>query len=228
MKVVSIANTSGGSGKSTSAHALAVAFAEYGKKTLLIDLDSKSSLTFRLGFEGERLSAADFLSGTTLREDLVLMTQERFDFIGSDSRLINVIDLLALSRLLKNLPKNYDLVVLDHAPSFNPLLSMACEISDLFIIPVKDDLHSLRGGLQVKALLESTIQVASLHIGSPNELTPKIDALIAPLDVSIELSGSIELAAATKYSVLTHEKESAVSQSFRSAAYSILELLGMD
>lgn len=227
MKVISIANTSGGCGKSTSAHALAVAFAEYGKKTLLIDLDSKSSLTFRLGFEGERFSAADFLTGTTLREDSVITTHERFDFIGSDTRLTSITDLLTLSTLLKNLPKNYDLVLLDHASSFNPCLAMACEISDLFIIPVKDDLHSLRGALQIKALLEST-QLALLHIGAPNELTPKMDALIPPLDVSIELSSSIELASTTTYSVLTHEKESVVSQSYRSAAYSILELLGMD
>lgn len=227
MKVISLANTAGGTGKSTSAHALSVAFSEYGKKTLLIDLDSKSSLTFRLGFEEERLSAADFFTGTALREDSIMTTPERFDFIGSDSRLINITDLLSLTTLLKNLPKEYDLVVLDHASSFNPFLVMACNASDLFLIPVEDDLHSLRGALQVKAILEST-QAVCLHIGSPNELTPKIDALIEPLDVSIEKSSSIELAAATTHSILTHEKESVVSQSYRSAAYSILELLGMD
>lgn len=54
--LVCIANTAGGSGKTTLAHALSVAFTEYGKKTLLIDLDPRASLSFRVGRENSRLS----------------------------------------------------------------------------------------------------------------------------------------------------------------------------
>jgi cellulose biosynthesis protein BcsQ len=38
-KIVAIAKVAGGTGKTTTAHALAVACVEYGKKVLLLDLD---------------------------------------------------------------------------------------------------------------------------------------------------------------------------------------------
>ena len=50
MKIIAIASPAGGVGKTTLAHAISVAAAEFGKKTLLIDLDPAGALTFRLGF----------------------------------------------------------------------------------------------------------------------------------------------------------------------------------
>jgi len=47
MKIIAIASPAGGVGKTTLAHAIAVAASEFGKKTLLIDLDPGSALTFR-------------------------------------------------------------------------------------------------------------------------------------------------------------------------------------
>jgi chromosome partitioning protein len=49
--VIAITNIAGGTFKTTTAHALAVASVEYGKKVLLIDLDPRADLTFTLGFE---------------------------------------------------------------------------------------------------------------------------------------------------------------------------------
>jgi cellulose biosynthesis protein BcsQ len=226
-KVISISNVAGGSGKTTSAHALAVAFAEYGKKTLLIDLDVKSSLTFRLGLESSRLTIADYLSGSILRDDALSATSERFDFIGSDSRLSAITDLTSLSKLVANLPKSYDIILLDHASTFDPTTAMALDLSDLFIIPLFDRLHDLRGAMQICALIGDKKRYV-LHIGNSNELTPKIDLAIPPLDVAIEFSEDIEVAASTTHSVLTVRKESSVSESYRSAAYSVLELIGLD
>ncbi len=225
--VISLVNAAGGTGKTTSAHALSVAFAEYGKKTLLIDLDVKASLTFQLAHEGSRLSVTDYLLGTTLRDDALSATPERFDFIGSDSRISSITDQNSLATLLENLPKQYDLIVLDHGSTFDPLLAMSLEMTDLFLLPIFSRLHDLRGALQINALLKDQKRFL-LHIGEQNEIAAKADALIAPLDVSIELSDEIEIAAATTLSVLTVRKDSAVAESYRSAAYSILELLGLD
>ena len=88
-KVVAVANTAGGSAKTTLAHALAVATVEYGKKTLLIDCDPKASLTFRVGREGTRITLADFLSGTSIRSEDLDSHSERFDFVAADSRVGN-------------------------------------------------------------------------------------------------------------------------------------------
>ena len=62
MKIVTVANTSGGVGKTTTAHALAVASVEYGKKVLLIDADPSASLTFCCGIENPRVSSMEFLN----------------------------------------------------------------------------------------------------------------------------------------------------------------------
>jgi cellulose biosynthesis protein BcsQ len=59
-KIVAIANVAGGTSKTTTAHALAVACVEYGKKVLLLDLDVSTSLTFKLGLENERITLTDF------------------------------------------------------------------------------------------------------------------------------------------------------------------------
>lgn len=62
MKCLVVANTAGGVGKSTTAHALAVAAVEYGKKTLLIDADPAATLTFYCGIENPRITTGEFLT----------------------------------------------------------------------------------------------------------------------------------------------------------------------
>ena len=103
-KIVVVANTAGGSAKTTVAHALSVAAVEYGKKTLLIDIDPKASLTFRVGREGTRLTLADFLSGTSIRSEDLDSHSERFDFIAADSRVGNGFTGKDLSALIEKLP----------------------------------------------------------------------------------------------------------------------------
>jgi cellulose biosynthesis protein BcsQ len=61
MKIISIANTTGGSGKSTTALAVAVAAAEYGRNVLLIDLDERANLTFQLAIENPRFTMLKLL-----------------------------------------------------------------------------------------------------------------------------------------------------------------------
>ena len=51
MKVIAIANQKGGVAKTTTTHNLGVALAAAGKRVLLIDLDSRASLTISVGLE---------------------------------------------------------------------------------------------------------------------------------------------------------------------------------
>ena len=53
-KIISIANPAGGTGKTTTARAIATSAVEYGQRTLLVDLDERATLTFLHGIENPR------------------------------------------------------------------------------------------------------------------------------------------------------------------------------
>jgi len=222
MKAIAIANPSGGVGKTTLAHCLAVAFTEFGKKTLLIDLDPAGALTFRLGFENPRTSIADFLNGSKATDSNLITTSERFDFIPADSRVAANFSKDALTKVLSDLPKSYDVVILDLPGSLSQPLSMALSVSELVIVPVRNNLHSLRGYLQIRSI-SAEVEVKALAIGA-NALITEAELIDEPLLESNEL----EVAAATKLSILTHNKSSESAESFRNVGYSILEKLGLE
>jgi cellulose biosynthesis protein BcsQ len=222
MKIISLANSAGGVGKTTLAHCLAVAFTEFGKKTLLIDLDPAGALTFRLGCENPRTSIADFLNGSKVNDSNLVTASERFDFIPADSRLVANFSADALSKVISELPKSYDVVILDLPGSLSQPLSMALSVSQLVIVPVRNNLHSLRGYLQIKSI-SAGVEVKALAIGT-NVLIAEAELIDEPLLESNEL----EAAAATKLSILTSSKASESAESFRNVAYSILEKLGLE
>jgi cellulose biosynthesis protein BcsQ len=221
-QVIAVANTAGGCAKTTVAHALAVACVEYGKKTLLIDLDPKSDLTFRLGREGARTTAADFLTGTKLTQNLVDTTAERFDFIGADSRLTSTFENGSLKKFIAEETSEYEVVILDVAPSLTPSLAQAVDSANLFLVPLRAKLHDLRGALQIKSVVGST-QIVALQIGTDLPISADFEYI----DCSIELSEEVEKAQSGTQSVLTTSKTSVVATNFREATYSILEKLSL-
>jgi chromosome partitioning protein len=225
-KIVTVANTAGGSAKTTLAHALAVAAVEYGKKTLLIDCDPKASLTFRVGRETTRLTLADFLSGTSIRSEDLDSHAERFDFIAADSRVGNGFTRQDLTALIEKLPKSYDLVIIDTPSDINSSLKSSLDVADLILVPYSNTLHHLRGATQISKLSGDT-PLKLLTIGESS--TPiKEFSQWDHLDGSCSIAKEIEAAAQTTSSVLTHAKNSTVASQLRECAYSVLEVLGLD
>ena len=221
MKTIAIASPAGGVGKTTLAHAISVAAAEFGKKTLLIDLDPSGSLTFNLGFENPRLTITDYLTGTSLTAENLNLTAERFAFIPADSRLTTNLSEDALIKFLNDLPETFDLVVLDIAPSLSQSLKLALSVSDHVYTPVNGSLHSLRALLQLRAITD--IEVTAIAVGEvkSREYAPL-------LDVSLIYSNEIDGMINGTLSALTADKDSEVAESYRSATYSILEILGLE
>ena len=225
-KIVAVANTAGGSAKTTLAHALAVAAVEYGKKTLLIDCDPKASLTFRVGRETTRLTLADFLSVTSIRSEDLDSHAERFDFIAADSRVGNGFTGQDLTALIEKLPKSYDLVIIDTPSDVNSSLKSSLDVADLILVPYSNTLHHLRGATQISKLSGDT-PLKLLTIGESS--TPiKEFSQWDHLDGSCSIAKEIEAAGQTTTSVLTHAKNSTVASQLRECAYSVLEVLGLD
>lgn len=222
--ILCLANTAGGSGKTTLAHALSVAFTEYGKKTLLIDLDPRANLSFRVGRENSRLNISDFLQSTVTEEDLDTHI-ERFDFIASDSRCGFGFSDTDLNNLIDALPKEFDVIVIDTPSDVNSGLLAALKVSDLVLIPYSQTLHHYRGIDQICKLVPKTKRVL-LQIGKPSKIADQFSQW-AHLDGRCSTAREISEAELTVTSVLTTAKNSVIAGEIRESAYSVLEELGI-
>lgn len=132
MKLIAIANTAGGVGKTTSAHAIAVASTEYGKKTLVIDADPGAGLTFCCGIENPRVSTLEYLTGEFSLESATLKTTERFNLLPAATRLsaLNIDDAISTEKF-REATREFDLVIVDTATGPNRLATYFLALADL-------------------------------------------------------------------------------------------------
>jgi cellulose biosynthesis protein BcsQ len=202
--IVAVANFAGGVGKTTLAHALSVASAEYGKKALLIDLDSTGSLTFKLGHE-------------RTRENLINCS-ERFDL-----RPHSATD--SLAALLSEIPIKYDLVLIDTPPHLTAELAEVLKLARLIILPVRESIHSLRGALAVLKITSAPCKALPYFLDRNSGLAQLISDELDLLDGRISIAPEVLAAEAKTISVLTAAKNSEVAQQYRDATYSLLEEL---
>ena len=83
--VVAVANQKGGVAKTTSVASLGAAFAEAGKRVLLIDLDAQACLTFSLGVDPDTVETSinEVLLGKVDAVDAVISCEDGVDLIPS-------------------------------------------------------------------------------------------------------------------------------------------------
>jgi chromosome partitioning protein len=202
--IVVLASFAGGVGKTTLTHALAVACAEFGKKALVVDLDSSGALTFKLGHERTR--------------ENVITCSERFDLrphTATDS----------LATLIAEIPEKYDLLIIDSAPLYTAELEQVLKAAQLVIAPVRESIHSLRGALAVMKITSAPVKALPYFAADNSELAKLIAAELSLLDGEISIAAEVLAAEPKSISVLTDDKNCNVAQQYRDATYSILEEL---
>jgi len=118
--VVTITSPGSGDGKSFLSSNLAVAFADAGHRTLVIDADIRRGALHRVFDRERKPGLLDHLSGSVSREAIVQSTPIKgVDFIGGGSRKTAGPELLAssaMSQLLIGLRSAYGVIILDSAP----------------------------------------------------------------------------------------------------------------
>ena len=153
--VVAVANQKGGVAKTTSVASLGAAFAEQGRRVLLVDLDAQACLTFSLGVDPDEVerSVHEVLLGQATIGDVRITCDDGVDLVPSVIELAGA-EAMLLSRpgreyvlrtALDEVREDYDVVLLDCSPSLGVLTLNALTASQGLVIPMPCEMLSHRG-----------------------------------------------------------------------------------
>jgi ATPases involved in chromosome partitioning len=165
MFILGIANQKGGVGKTTTVHNLGFGLAGRGYKTLMIDLDSQTSLSTACNcfLSDDDVSLVEVMHGLPL-EQAIRPLAENLDLVPSHPTLAAIDQAFAgavrreykLWQALKPVTEEggYDLVVLDCPPVKGLMAQNAYVCMTHLIVPIQCHFFSLQG----MAMVDSTVQ----------------------------------------------------------------------
>lgn len=172
IKTIPVINNKGGVGKTTTSVTLAAGFARHSYRVLLVDLDSQGSAPASLGVSrAERTpGTAQVLYGDVAARDALRSTSVdgldvlpgALDLADANLRLKNHSDPeRRLGDVLSPIKAQYDLIVIDCAPSTSILTINALTTGDAFLVPVRPSYLSLEGVVS----LGETVQRVRRKVG---------------------------------------------------------------
>jgi len=153
VKTIAIAQQKGGTGKTTTAHAVGAGLKAQGKRVLFVDLDPQANLTYIMGAKPDGLSVLDVLTGTATAADATQTTASgaiipgTAHLAGADATLAGKV--YALAEALKPVARKFDYCVLDTPPALGALTVAALTAADTVIIPCLPDVLSIRALEQI-------------------------------------------------------------------------------
>lgn len=150
--IIAAAVIKGGTGKTTTAAALAQAAVAAGKRVLAIDLDPQANLTFILSADQNRPGSYQLLHGADPGQ-LIQQTAQGVDVIAASPDLATEKTTPASAKRLQAaidpIKKSYDLIFIDTPPTMGELTFNALQAATGLIIPLETDSNSLQGLYQI-------------------------------------------------------------------------------
>lgn len=165
-RIIAMVNQKGGVGKTTSTINLGAALAEYGRKVLMVDFDPQGALSAGLGVSSHELDTTIYNvmmeRGITAKDAIIETNVEDVDLLpanidlsAAEVQLVNeVAREQVLSRALREVAEDYDVILIDCQPSLGLLTVNALTAAHGVIIPLTAEFFALRA----VALLVETIE----------------------------------------------------------------------
>jgi chromosome partitioning protein len=164
MRVVSISNQKGGSGKSTTAVNLSAYMALAGKRILIVDLDPQGSPTTHLGIDKRCLEKTmyDVMLGQSNLMDVIIPSETPGLHIAPANNLLGKAEFELFNRKdresileSKMAGLDYDYVVIDTPPNLYNLTLNALMASDTIVVPIDSTFYALEGLAVITELLDT-------------------------------------------------------------------------
>jgi len=177
--IIALCNQKGGVGKTTTTINLGAALVETGRKVLLVDFDPQGSLSVGLGVSPNTLetSVYDLLLNKRISAEEVItptsvpgldLLPSNIDLSAAEVQLVSeVAREQTLRRVLTKVRHDYDIILIDCAPSLGLLTVNALTAADKVLMPLECEFFALRG----IALLTDTIDKVQ------DRLNPELEIL---------------------------------------------------
>jgi chromosome partitioning protein len=168
-RIIAITNQKGGVGKTTTAVNLATAFAEAGRRVLVIDLDPQGNASTGLGFAAEArgLTTYDLLRGDSGLDSVIVATAVPRLFLVPGSADLAGIELemgqedrreFLLANTIRGWVGAFDEVLIDCPPSLNLLTINALIAAERVLVPLQCEFYALEGLAQLMRTVERVQQ----------------------------------------------------------------------
>lgn len=187
-RVIAVCNQKGGVGKTTTSINLGAALAEYGRRVLIVDFDPQGAATAGLGINALELEDTVYTLLTGATEDVkitICHTQwsgldvlpANIDLSAAEVQLVNeVARESTLSRILRPVMDDYDVILIDCQPSLGLLTVNALTAAHGVLVPVATEFFALRG----VALLVETIETVRDRINPRLKMDGIVPTMVDP------------------------------------------------
>lgn len=249
--IISLANQKGGVAKTTSVASLGAAFAQLGKRVLLVDLDPQACLTFSLGVDPDAVETSinEVVLGRAEMSEAIIETEDGVDLVPSTIDLAGAEAQLlprpgreyVLAGALEDVVEDYDIILLDCSPTLGVLTLNALTASGALIIPMPAEMLSHRGVGQlldtvkdVRKILNKKLKIVgilpTMFDGRSNHAREVLADVggrysLPVIEPAIPRTVRFAEAPAVGRSILSSSRSSKGAQAYREAAQDILERL---